>query len=275
MLSTMTMPDRAFWTETLDFIAALTQRVGEQLLQDFAGDRAATEKADGSLLTRSDTWADATLKAAIQERFPEHGLLSEEGNHDFPAGDWCWVIDPIDGTTNFSYGIPIWGISIGLLYRGWPVFGYLYYPPTREACWGFWPGETGLDLEPGAFYNGRPARVTSADPGPNKTFSFCTRSVEFLPRPFTCKVRSLGSASYNLMTVAIGSMLGAYELTPKAWDIAAVWVILQGAGATWISLADYPPFPLEPGQNYGRRSNPCLIASRPELADFFRQEIGI
>ena len=271
----MTLPDRAFWTEILTFTAELAETTGQQLLKDFAGDRATTEKDDGTLLTQSDTWADATLRQAIAARFPDHGILSEEGNHDLPDRDWCWIIDPIDGTTNFSHGIPIWGISIGLVYRGWPVFGYLYYPPTREACYGFWPGDTGFDLEPGAFLNGRPIRTTSAEPGPTKTFSFCTRSVERAPRPFCCKIRAIGSASYNLMTVATGSMIGAYELTPKVWDIAAVWVILQGAGATWVSLESYPPFPLEPGETYGQRSNACLVVARPELADFFRKEIGI
>ena len=271
----MTLPDRTFWTEILTFTAELAETTGRQLLEDFAGDRATTEKDDGTLLTQSDTWADATLRQAIAARFPDHGILSEEGNHDLPDRDWCWIIDPIDGTTNFSHGIPIWGISIGLVYRGWPVFGYLYYPPTREACYGFWPGDTGLDLEPGAFLNGRPIRTTSADPGPTKTFSFCTRSVERAPRPFCCKIRAIGSASYNLMTVATGSMIGAYELTPKVWDIAAVWVILQGAGATWVSLESYPPFPLEPGKTYGKRSNACLVVARPDLADFFRREIGI
>jgi len=275
LILAMTAIDRTFWTDVLTFTADLAQRTGQQLLKDFAGDRATTEKDDGTLLTQSDTWADATLRQAIADRFPDHGLLSEEGNHDLPDRDWCWIIDPIDGTTNFSHGIPVWGISIGLLYRGWPVFGYLYYPPTQEACYGFWPGETGLDLEPGAFRNGRPIRTTSADPGPNQTFSFCTRSIERAPRPFCCKIRAIGSASYNLLTVATGSMVGAYELTPKAWDIAAVWPILQAAGATWISLEAYPPFPLTPGNSYGKRSNACLVVARADLGDFFRRAIGI
>ncbi len=117
-----------FWTQVLDFAQTITAQVGTRLLQDFghvwAAEKQAAEKADGSLVTQSDRWADEVLRKAIAQAFPDHGVLSEEVEHIFPANDWCWIVDPLDGTTNFARGLPIWGISLGLLYKGTPVFGY-------------------------------------------------------------------------------------------------------------------------------------------------------
>lgn len=264
-----------FWDEVLAFAAAVTTTVGDRLLADFEGAMGAQkteEKADGSLLTRSDQWADQTLVAAIAARFPDHGVLSEEGSHHFPAGDWCWVIDPIDGTTNFARGIPLWGISLGLLYRGWPVFGYLYFPPTHQRFHGFWAGASGaLDLPPdGAFCNGRAIAVPPPEePNGNHTFSVCTRSVSQLPPKFPHKVRMLGVSTYNLLTVAMGATLGALEANPKVWDLSAIWAIAHGAGVTWVPLENYAPFPLVAGQDYGSRPNRCLVVPRVELGDYF------
>ncbi len=113
------------WESILSFAETTTARVGVQLLKDF-GTVQAAEKLDGSLVTQSDQWADQEIREAIISAFPTHGVLSEEGEHVFPDNEWCWIIDPLDGTTNFARGIPIWGISMGLLYQGTPVFGYVH-----------------------------------------------------------------------------------------------------------------------------------------------------
>jgi myo-inositol-1(or 4)-monophosphatase len=254
-----------FWTEVLNFAESTTARVGEQLLQQF-GQAAATEKADGSLVTQSDRWADEELRHSIQAAFPDHGVLSEEVEHIFPDKNWCWIIDPIDGTTNYARGIPVWGISLGLLYRGTPVFGYVYLPPLRQAFHGYWGNQ--LDHPSGAFLNRQPIHVSAADPASNEFFSLCARSIGVLQHPVPCKIRMLGAATYNLLTVATGATLGAVEATPKIWDIAAVWAIVQAAGAIWLPLGA-EPFPLQPGQDYGSQSYPTLVVSRAELLDTF------
>ena len=83
---------------------------------------------------------------------------------------------------------------------------------------------------------------------------------------FPFKLRILGVASYNILTVAIGSTIGAVEATPKIWDIAAVWVILKAIGAIWIPLEQSQNiFPLEIGQDYSQHNFPTLIVSHPEL----------
>jgi myo-inositol-1(or 4)-monophosphatase len=119
--------------------------------------------------------------------------------------------------------------------------------------------------------NHQPIYASSAEPSGNQLFNLCARSTGVLrnPEPFPCKIRMLGSASYNLLTIAAGAALGGVEATPKIWDIAAVWAIVQAAGGTWHSLDSAAIFPLQPGQNYGQRSYPTLVVSRTEFVSVF------
>jgi myo-inositol-1(or 4)-monophosphatase len=80
----------------------------------------------------------------------------------------------------------------------------------------------------------------------------------------------LGVASYNFLTVAMGAVLGGIEATPKIWDIAGAWVIVQAAGGVWVPLDSEPIFPLKVGQDYGKRPYPTLVASSPELVPVFQ-----
>lgn len=260
-----TMQD--FWHQVLEFSQKITTEVGEQLLKDF-GSVQADEKADGSLVTQSDRWADFTITNAIREKFPEHGILSEEGQHTFPDSLWCWIIDPLDGTTNFTRGIPIWGISLGLLYQGTPVFGYIYFPPIRQAFHGFYLEETDFEGTSGGFLNEHPIRPSGEQPSDNHFFNLCSRSVS-LAADFPCKIRMLGVASYNFLTVAMGAVLGGLEATPKIWDIAGAWVIIKATGCQWISLNQEELFPLKIGENYGQKSYPSLVIGQAFLAPIF------
>lgn len=257
-----------FWTDILAFARSNTDRVGVHLLQDF-GQVQAAEKADGSLVTQADRWSDEALRTAITAQFPTHGVLSEEVEHIFPDTEWCWVIDPLDGTTNFARGLPLWGVSLGLLYRGTPVFGYVHIPPLRQSFYGYWSGDSGLEMPTGAFLNDRPITVSRDRPDANHFFNLCARSTSVMRPDFPAKIRMLGVATYNLLTVAMGTALGGVEATPKIWDIAAVWAITQAAGATWHPLEPEPIFPLQPGQDYSRRAYPTLVVSQPELLSVF------
>lgn len=258
-----------FWTEVLQFAKETTKRVGSQLIADF-GKLQATKKEDGTLVTKADRWADEEITKAIASKFNTHGILTEETTHIFPDNDWCWIIDPIDGTTNFTRGVPIWGISLGLLYKGTPVFGYVYIPQLDHSFYGYWLSNSGLEGPTGAYLNGEPIHTSSDSPSHNHLFNLCARSVEILKRPFPCKIRMIGVASYNILLVASGAALGGVEATPKIWDIAAVWVIVQAAGGAFIPLDNAEIFPLKVGQNYAKRSFPCLVASRDELVSVFK-----
>jgi myo-inositol-1(or 4)-monophosphatase len=257
-----------FWTEVLDFCQTTTKTLAEALVTKFAK-IPATRKRDGTLVTQADQWTDQQLRDRIAQQFPSHGVLTEETEHIFPANEWCWIIDPIDGTTNFTRGIPIWGISLGLLYRGTPVFGFVYFPMFDQAFWGYWYGNSGLTGPTGAFCNGDRIQTSTDEPSLNHLFTLCARSTEILAKPFPCKFRLLGVASYNILLVASGAALGGVEKTPKIWDIAGVWPIVQAAGGDFISLGKDPIFPLTVGDNYDDRPFPCLTVSRSELVSLF------
>lgn len=256
-----------FWTTILDFAETTTTRVGKQLMEDF-GKVQASQKADGSLVTQADKWADQAICDAIASHFFGYGILSEESDKVFPDTEWCWVIDPLDGTTNFTRGLPIWSISMGLLYQGTPIFGYVHVPPLGQSFHGFWAGSSGLATPSGAFLNHHPIHSSSDDATKNHFFNLCSRSTAVITTDFPCKIRMLGVASYNFLTVAAGAALGGIEATPKVWDIAGAWVIVQAAGGSWISLKD-EPFPLSPGEDYSDRSFPTLVLSRRELVPVF------
>jgi myo-inositol-1(or 4)-monophosphatase len=256
-----------FWNTIVDFAQTTTTRVGQQLMQDF-GRVQALQKADGSLVTQADKWADQTIRDAIASTFPEYGILSEEADRVFPGTEWCWVIDPLDGTTNFTRGIPIWGISLGLLYQGIPIFGFVYAPPLNQTFHGFWAGSSGLVTPTGAFLNHHPIHTSLDAPSNNHFFNLCSRSTAAMQSDFPCKIRMLGVASYNFLTVATGATLGGIEATPKVWDLAGAWVIVQAAGGTWVSLKS-EPFPLVAGEDYSDRSFPTLVVSQSDLVSVF------
>ncbi len=266
---------QTFWDQVLDFSTNITTDVGKTLLAAIGGAQA-EEKQDGSLVTQYDTWSDNRLRTAIHETFPDHGVLSEETTHIFPDNDWCWIIDPIDGTTNFSQGIPLWAVSLGLLYRGTPVFGYIYIPSLNHRFYGYWPGASGLEMPTGAYLNGQPITPHNHAPGKNEFFSLCARSTAVMSNPdFPCKVRMLGVATYNLLIVAAGYAIGAVEATPKVWDIAGIWPILHAAGVSWAPLNDVSPFPLSVGENYKNHPFPTLVMNRADLVPQFRALVDV
>ncbi|VXD11645.1 Inositol monophosphatase (fragment) [Planktothrix serta PCC 8927] len=86
-----------FWDQIFNLASTTANDVGQQLILDF-GTVQASEKADGSLVTRFDQWADQEIRTRIATTFPEHGVISEEAEHIFPHTDWCWVIDPLNQT---------------------------------------------------------------------------------------------------------------------------------------------------------------------------------
>ena len=258
-----------YWDSVLKFCHQTTQKIGERLLEDF-GNIQAINKEDGSLVTKADQWADSAIRDAIANSFPDHGVLTEETTHIFPTTDWCWIVDPIDGTTNFTRGVPIWGISLGLLYKGTPVFGFVYIPCLQQSFYGYLAGTSGLEMPTGAYLNGDLIRTTSDSPSKSHLFNFCARSLAILQKPFPCKVRMIGVASYNLLLVAVGAVIGGVEATPKIWDIAAVWVIVQAAGGAFSHLDDQDPFPLTVSKDYGQTPFPTLALARRELIGTFK-----
>lgn len=265
---------KQFWAEVLDVCQITTGEIGRQLMADF-GKLKASQKSDGSLVTSADRWADKQITQAINHNFASHGVLSEETQHTLTDTDWCWVIDPIDGTTNFTRGLPIWAISLGLLYRGVPVFGYVYVPPLHHAFYGYWYGNTGLTGPQGAFLNGEPIHTSLDAPSRSQLFNLCARSTEVLKKPFPCKIRMIGVASYNLLLVAAGATVGGVEATPKIWDIAAAYPIVKAAGGEFVLLESEAQFPLQAGKNYRDCSFPSLAVNQAQFVSTFKPLVRV
>lgn len=216
-------------------------------------------KSDHTVVTEADLAADRHIRNRISETFPDDGILSEEASTTFPGKKPAvWIIDPLDGTTNFSLGLHYWGVSIARLVNGYPDLGVLYFPLLDELISASKGG--------GSFLNGVPLKVKP--PNVSKTTSFfscCSRTIRLYDVDLKYKTRVLGSAAYGLATVARGSAILAFEATPKIWDFSASWLITKEAGGLITSLKGEEPYPLVPGTNYETLSYPLLSAANPEL----------
>ncbi|MER2597978.1 MAG: inositol monophosphatase family protein [Caldilineales bacterium] len=247
-------PARHDAAELSAFAHQLADEAAVQLRTWFG--RATTSiKADGSFVTEADLAVDRAVRAALAARYPHHALLSEETTRSYQGSDWTWVIDPLDGTTNFANGLPIWGSSIALLFQGEPVLGLLDFPLLGQR----FSAQRGL----GAHFNGQALHCPPQAALHNNQFLIMdTRSVRRLHISAPPKVRVLGSAAFDLAAVSRGVAVGCFELLPKIWDIAAVWLILQEADAHPGLLFPGPDlFPLLVGADYSERIFPLLAAA--------------
>ncbi|MCX6018173.1 MAG: inositol monophosphatase [Chloroflexi bacterium] len=241
----------------LEFARALVHDVAQEL-KSSRGVRQATAKADGSLVTQFDLKADQRLCDALAAHFPGHTVLSEERRSIYGGEEWAWMIDPIDGTTNFTWGFPCWGVLVALLRFGQPMLGILDFPETAEQYW--------ASLGGGAFRNGEALHCDSdaAEVLPTQLFSLCSRSVKAGLTQFGAKLRVSGSCGYDLALLAAGAIVGTQQMHVYPWDIAAGWVLAAEAGAV-IHTFDATVFPLAPGSDCAARSVAVLGASSETL----------
>ncbi|MCP9848074.1 inositol monophosphatase family protein [Synechococcus sp. Lug-A] len=242
---------------------SLLDAVAERQRNDF-GHMAFEAKADGSLITACDRWSDETLVQGLAELYPGEGVLSEEGRHLVPATEAFWVVDPLDGTTNFAAGIPYWAISMARFEAGVPVLALLDVPPLRQRIVAV-RGQ-------GAWRNGKRLLPPSTQQLQTGCASLCSRSIGVLQklpdRRFPGKIRLLGVASLNLVSVAMGQTVSALEATPKIWDLAAAWLVLTELGCSlqWLQRS---PTALVAGESLASTDFPVLAASNSEqLARF-------
>jgi myo-inositol-1(or 4)-monophosphatase len=254
---------------SLTFATRLAERVGEFLLEEFKRhDKKPQTKPDFTLVTEADVQADSLICREIREAYPEDSLLSEELHHtspDNPAGA-VWVIDPLDGTTNFSLGLAYWGTSIARLEDGYPTLGVLHFPLLGET----YTARRGH----GATLNGETLRVRTPDPTDRSTFFVCcSRTFRGYDVGIRYKVRILGSAAYDFCTVARSMALLAFEARPKIWDLAAAWLVVEEAGGCVAAYNDVSPFPISPGKDYSGVDYPTLAAATPALMQKGKEQI--
>ncbi len=190
-------------------------------------------KEHNSLVSYVDVESEKRLAAALNKIFPEAGFLTEEGTRQTGRSEWTWIVDPLDGTTNFVHGVPCFSISVALCHREEPVLGIVYEISHGE-CFYALKGA-------GAFLDGQPVKVSgtaSLEQALVATGFPYERSTGLEPILKTVKevleschgVRRFGSAAVDLAWVACGRFDAYYETTLNPWDIAAGMLLAREAG---------------------------------------------
>jgi myo-inositol-1(or 4)-monophosphatase len=185
------------------------------------------------LVTQIDTEAEHLIVDHLKEHYPDHSILGEEGGANKRSSEYRWIIDPLDGTVNFTHGLPIFCVSIALEHRGEMIAGVIYDPNADE----LFTAERGK----GAYLNGERIRVSDSDTliesllitgfpynihdNPASTIE---RFVDVLKTAQA--VRRLGSAAIDLCYIAAGRGDGFWEAFIKPWDVAAGMLLVEEAG---------------------------------------------
>lgn len=202
------------------------------------------------LVTNFDRMAQEVIVGRLSAAHPDHSVLAEEGLRPTGEPDFLWVIDPLDGTTNFAHRLPVFAVSIGLMFRGTPVLGVVFDPVRRDLFTATAGG--------GAFHGGRRLRVSNVgdldrsllatgfpydirdSPVNNLDHfrNFCLRAQA---------VRRCGSAALDLCYLACGRFDGFWELKLKPWDVAAGGLIVLEAGGR-VSDLDGREFRIDGGE---------------------------
>ncbi len=193
-------------------------------------------KRTRDMVTNVDRAAEQVIVDIIQSKFPTHSILAEErGEIHQPDSSFEWIVDPLDGTTNFVHRFPVYCVSIGVAYRGEIVVGAIYDPIRDEL---FCAKKGG-----GAFLNGRPIHV-SHTPELGKSllatgFPYINDALFELNMRIWVKLygqtqglRRAGAAALDLAMVACGRLDGFWEFSLKPWDLAAGVLLIQEAGGT-------------------------------------------
>jgi myo-inositol-1(or 4)-monophosphatase len=211
-------------------------RAGEIQLARLGRDVRVDKKGAINIVTEIDLQIEREFRAMIADRFPGHVVLGEEfelaGDRD-AAPPFCWVFDPVDGTTNYAHGLPIFCSSLALEIDGTVVVGAIYDPTRRE----LFTAERGH----GAWLNGQPLSVSSVDTlldsllvtGFHYGIQQDPEELVGLFREFITRaraVRRLGSAALDLCYVAAGRFDGYWESIIQPWDVAAGALIVEEAG---------------------------------------------
>ena len=254
----------ALSSQQLNAVHQLLDRVAERQRQDF-GNIAADLKSDGTLITTCDRWSDEAITAGLGLIAPGEGVLSEEGSKCVPSTDAFWVVDPLDGTTNFAAGIPYWAISVARWVDGAPSEVFLDVPSLRQRIVAI--------RGKGAWRNGKRITSETRTASDSACVSLCSRSIRVLQRRpdrrFPGKIRLLGVASLNLLSVAMGQTAGALEATPKIWDLAAVWLVLSELECPLIWLSR-DPGRLVAGDDLADADFPVVAAGNAQMLERLR-----
>ncbi|MFX1286017.1 MAG: inositol monophosphatase family protein [Promethearchaeota archaeon] len=215
----------------LDIAIEASQKAGKLLLDLFTKEFEISFKDDQSVVTEADLKAESLIISHIKDNFSHHSILSEESGKENQKSDYLWIIDPLDGSTNFSVRNPFFAVSIGLVHKNNPLLGVVYSPIQDELFI--------AENNKGAYLNGQEITINKSLTLEKSFLAFCNgrdldskkqivriyRELKFINN----KVRQVGAAALELCYVAAGRF-GAFIMTGvNAWDVIAGALIVKEA----------------------------------------------
>ena len=217
----------------LDAAIQAARAAGKILKENLHGKRDISYKGTINMVTEMDHLSEKIIVSSLLGTFPGHGILAEEGSAVESNSGFLWVIDPLDGTTNYAHGYPAYSVSIGLEREGHAVLGVVYDPMREELF-------TAIK-DAGAFLNGMPISVSGNDAlirsllatgFPYDRTTSRENNLDLFSALIMAaqEVRRSGSASLDLCAVAAGRLDGYWELKLHPWDVAAGSLIVREAG---------------------------------------------
>jgi len=227
------MPSKSELKKFMEAAVAVASGAGRLLLKAEKGRSKIQYKGRVNLVTGADLASEDYIVKSIGRKFPDHSILAEEGSSNRKSSNFRWVIDPLDGTTNYAHGFPFYCVSIALEFKKDIVAGAVYDPQRDEMFHAFLSG--------GAFLNGKRIHVSNeqkleksllATGFPYDIGSSRENNLKYFNR-FARKARGIrraGSAALDLCYLACGRFDGFWELKLHPWDTAAGKLIVEGAG---------------------------------------------
>ncbi|MFY8021100.1 MAG: inositol monophosphatase family protein [Bacteroidia bacterium] len=235
--------------------------------QSFSFEQVET-KSFNQLVSYVDKTSEEMLVHSLSNILPEAGFITEEKTISSDEKEWMWVIDPLDGTTNFIHDLPVYSVSIGLLQNGKPKMGVVYEPNRKEMFYAWKDG--------GAYLNGKPINVKQnselgkslmATGFPYYDFKIMPQYLETLSELMktTQGMRRMGSAAVDLAYTACGRFDGFFEYGLSPWDVAGGIVLIEEAGGI------VKDFSGGDDMTFGRTILACSSAIYPEFSSVIKK----
>ncbi len=244
------------YNEYLEYAICMAKLAEEVHLKYFRSDNLSmqTKINDYDVVTAADKESDSVIIEMIRSKYPNHGIIAEESGVINEKSEWNWIIDPLDGTTNFSQGLPVFCVSIALEYKGETIVGVVYAAYLDELFYAI----KGM----GAFFNGK--KISCSDKNnfsesvlatgvPDDKLENSDNNLKEIGAvaPYVRGIRRMGSAAIDLAYVGGGFLDGYWELNLKHWDVAAGQLIALEGGAIIKSI--------RPDRNYSIMAASPLI----------------
>ena len=252
-------------------VEPISREAGAIVLSYFHKAIARTEKKDQGFATQADIASEQYIIQSLKNIMPEASFFAEESGKT-GSGDYCWVIDPLDGTTNFAYGFPYFGISIALTYKNKPVFGMIFDPLHDELYW--------AEQDLGAYCksNGETRQLSvsktselaqalillSVPYAKDAQFAYVVaKATQLMEQTFA--FRHMGAVALDQMAVALGRADGMFFTNLGWYDVAAGMLIIKEAGG---SVSTFEGTVVEPSYR-------SYVAGNPEIYQKLRSSLAL